>query len=73
MHPDKTWQLYEVLIFAGAVAEILDSLDDIEVLQESGRLIRSEILAAVDDKRLRNLLEVTLNFVYKIYFDTLTV
>jgi calcium/calmodulin-dependent serine protein kinase len=47
-----------VLISIAAVAEILDSLDDIEVLQESGRLSRSEILAAVDDKRLRALLEV---------------
>lgn len=47
-----------LISFAGAVTEILDSLDDIEVLQESGRLSRAEILAAVDDKRLRALLEV---------------
>ncbi|XP_029054326.1 peripheral plasma membrane protein CASK isoform X7 [Osmia bicornis bicornis] len=42
----------------GAVAEILDSLDDIEVLQESGRLTRVEILNAVDDYRLRAVLEL---------------
>ncbi|XP_011497922.1 PREDICTED: peripheral plasma membrane protein CASK isoform X7 [Ceratosolen solmsi marchali] len=48
----------EEIISTAAVAEILDSLDDIEVLQESGRLSRSEILAAVDDKRLRTLLEI---------------
>ncbi|XP_031787804.1 peripheral plasma membrane protein CASK isoform X1 [Nasonia vitripennis] len=48
----------EEVMTTGAVAEILDSLDDIEVLQESGRLSRSEILAAVDDKRLRALLEI---------------
>ncbi|XP_076395799.1 peripheral plasma membrane protein CASK isoform X1 [Megachile rotundata] len=42
----------------GAVAEILDSLDDIEVLQESGRLTRVEILNAVDDYRLRAILEL---------------
>ncbi|XP_014217066.1 peripheral plasma membrane protein CASK isoform X2 [Copidosoma floridanum] len=42
----------------GVVAEILDSLDDIEVLYESDRLSRSEILAVVDDKRLRALLEI---------------
>ncbi|KAG7211654.1 hypothetical protein KM043_010906 [Ampulex compressa] len=42
----------------GAVAEILDSLDDIEVLQESGRLTRGEILSAVDDYRLRAILEL---------------
>ncbi|KAF7414762.1 hypothetical protein HZH68_003251 [Vespula germanica] len=41
----------------GAVAEILDSLDDIEVLQESGRLTRGEILNAVEDYRLRAILE----------------
>lgn len=44
--------------FLGAVADILDSLDDIQVLQESGRLTRSEILNAVDDYRLRAILEV---------------
>ncbi|XP_076238416.1 peripheral plasma membrane protein CASK isoform X4 [Calliopsis andreniformis] len=42
----------------GAVSGILDSLDDIEVLQESGRLTRSEILSAVDDYRLRAILEL---------------
>ncbi|XP_033215919.1 peripheral plasma membrane protein CASK isoform X1 [Belonocnema kinseyi] len=42
----------------GAVAEILDSLDDIEILQESGRLSRSEILSAVDDYQLRAILEL---------------
>ncbi|XP_043499676.1 peripheral plasma membrane protein CASK isoform X13 [Polistes fuscatus] len=42
----------------GAVAEILDSLDDIEVLQESGRLTRGEILHAVEDYRLRAILEL---------------
>ncbi|XP_035717250.1 peripheral plasma membrane protein CASK-like isoform X9 [Vespa mandarinia] len=42
----------------GAVAEILDSLDDIEVLQESGRLTRGEILNAVEDYRLRAILEL---------------
>lgn len=40
------------------MTEILDSLDDIEVLQESGRLTRAEILNAVDDYRLRAILEV---------------
>lgn len=42
----------------GAVAEILDSLDDVEVLQESGRLMRGEILSAIDDYPLRAVLEV---------------
>ncbi|KAK2581468.1 hypothetical protein KPH14_005135 [Odynerus spinipes] len=42
----------------GAVAEILDSLDDIEVLQESGRLTRVEILNTVEDYRLRAILEL---------------
>ncbi|XP_012283148.1 peripheral plasma membrane protein CASK isoform X1 [Orussus abietinus] len=42
----------------GAVAEIIDSLDDIEILQESGRLTRGEILSAVDDLRLRAVLEL---------------
>ncbi|CAK9821549.1 Peripheral plasma membrane protein CASK [Anthophora retusa] len=46
------------VITTGAVAEILDSLDDIEVLQESGRLTRGEILNAVDDYRLRAILEL---------------
>ncbi|XP_068976063.1 peripheral plasma membrane protein CASK isoform X9 [Bombus flavifrons] len=46
------------VITTGAVAEILDSLDDIEVLQESGRLTRAEILNAVDDYRLRAILEL---------------
>ncbi|XP_076621795.1 peripheral plasma membrane protein CASK isoform X3 [Colletes latitarsis] len=48
----------EEVMTTGAVAEILDSLDDIEVLQESGRLTRSEILNAVDDYRLRAILEL---------------
>lgn len=43
---------------AGAVAEILDSLDDIEILEESDRLLRAEVLNAVDDHRLRAILEV---------------
>ncbi|XP_043289367.1 peripheral plasma membrane protein CASK isoform X7 [Venturia canescens] len=42
----------------GAIAEILDSLDDIEILHESGRLTRGEILSAVDDYRLRAILEL---------------
>ncbi|KAK9304157.1 hypothetical protein QLX08_004421 [Tetragonisca angustula] len=46
------------VITTGAVVEILDSLDDIEVLQESGRLTRAEILNAVDDYRLRAVLEL---------------
>ncbi|XP_012349623.1 peripheral plasma membrane protein CASK isoform X5 [Apis florea] len=46
------------VITTGAVAEIIDSLDDIEVLQESGRLTRAEILNAVDDYRLRAILEL---------------
>ncbi|KOX70502.1 Peripheral plasma membrane protein CASK [Melipona quadrifasciata] len=46
------------VITTGAVAEILDSLDDIQVLQESGRLTRAEILNAVDDYRLRAILEI---------------
>ncbi|CAK9813325.1 Peripheral plasma membrane protein CASK [Anthophora plagiata] len=46
------------VITTGAVAEILDSLDDIEILQESGRLTRNEILNAVDDYRLRAVLEL---------------
>ncbi|XP_017881326.1 peripheral plasma membrane protein CASK-like [Ceratina calcarata] len=46
------------VVTTGAVQEILDSLDDIEVLQESGRLTRSEILNAVEDYRLRALLEL---------------
>lgn len=50
---------------------MVDSLDDIEVLQESGRLLRTEILNAVDDHRLRVILEVfiysaTYKIVYKI-------
>ncbi|XP_053973988.1 peripheral plasma membrane protein CASK isoform X9 [Hylaeus anthracinus] len=48
----------EEIMTTGAVADILDSLDDIEVLQESGRLTRSEILNAVDDYRLRATLEL---------------
>ncbi|XP_034934389.1 peripheral plasma membrane protein CASK isoform X2 [Chelonus insularis] len=43
---------------ADFVAEILDSLDDIEILQESGRLTREEILEAVDDRWLRAMLEL---------------
>ncbi|XP_076682379.1 peripheral plasma membrane protein CASK isoform X9 [Andrena cerasifolii] len=46
------------ITITGAVAEILDSLDDIQVLQESGRLTRNEILSAVDDYRLRAILEL---------------
>ncbi|XP_061935477.1 peripheral plasma membrane protein CASK isoform X6 [Apis cerana] len=46
------------VITTGALAEIIDSLDDIEVLQESGRLTRAEILNAVDDYRLRAILEL---------------
>ncbi|KAK0157877.1 hypothetical protein PV328_011565 [Microctonus aethiopoides] len=41
-----------------AVAEILDSLDDIEILYETGRLTRSEVLAAIDDYWLRGILEL---------------
>lgn len=48
-----------LLIFLEAVAEILDSLDDIEILYETGRLTRGEILAAVDDYWLRGILEVS--------------
>jgi len=43
----------------GAVAEIVDSLDDIEILEESDRLLRPEVLNAVDDHRLRAILEVS--------------
>lgn len=43
---------------SGVVAEILDSLDDIEILQESTRMTRMETLIAVDDYRLRAMLEV---------------
>ncbi|XP_066591785.1 peripheral plasma membrane protein CASK isoform X7 [Prorops nasuta] len=46
------------ITITGAVAEILDSLDDIEVLQESGRLLRTEILSAIEDYRLRAVLEL---------------
>lgn len=42
----------------GAVAEIVDSLDDIEILEESDRLVRTEVLNAVDDHRLRAILEL---------------
>ncbi|XP_050463086.1 peripheral plasma membrane protein CASK isoform X6 [Cataglyphis hispanica] len=45
-------------ITTGAVAEILDSLDDIEILEESDRLMRTEVLHAVDDHRLRAILEL---------------
>ncbi|KAL6422397.1 hypothetical protein ACFW04_010616 [Cataglyphis niger] len=45
-------------ITTGAVAEILDSLDDIEILEESDRLTRTEVLQAVDDHRLRAILEL---------------
>lgn len=45
-----------------AVAEILDSLDDIEILYETGRLTRSEVLAAIDDYWLRGILEVSLEY-----------
>lgn len=43
----------------GAVAEVVDSLDDIEILEESDRLLRPEVLNAVDDHRLRIILEVS--------------
>ncbi|CAD6233784.1 GSCOCG00007280001-RA-CDS [Cotesia congregata] len=46
------------IISKDAVDEILDSLDDIEILQESARLTRAEVLSAVDDYWLRGLLEV---------------
>ncbi|XP_048506288.1 peripheral plasma membrane protein CASK isoform X4 [Athalia rosae] len=46
------------LTTTGAVAEILDSLDDIEILQESARLSVSEILSTVDDLPLRAILEL---------------
>lgn len=42
----------------GAVAEIMDSLDDIEILEESDRLLRAEVIQAIDDHRLRAILEV---------------
>jgi len=45
----------------GAVAEIVDSLDDIEILEESDRLLRPEVLNAVDDHRLRAILEVSVS------------
>ncbi|KAL0134110.1 hypothetical protein PUN28_001158 [Cardiocondyla obscurior] len=45
-------------ITTGAVAEIVDCLDDIEVLEESDRLLRAEVLNAVDDHRLRAILEL---------------
>ncbi|XP_015114432.1 peripheral plasma membrane protein CASK isoform X2 [Diachasma alloeum] len=41
-----------------AVAQILESLDDIEILQESSRLTPLEILSAVDDYWLRRILEL---------------
>jgi len=37
----------------------VDSLDDIEILEESDRLLRPEVLNAVDDHRLRAILEVS--------------
>ncbi|KAJ8682140.1 hypothetical protein QAD02_017932 [Eretmocerus hayati] len=56
---DNYYDLHDdEVMTTGAISEILNSLDDIEVLQESGRLSRSEILAAVDDKRLRAILEI---------------
>ncbi|XP_018057005.1 PREDICTED: peripheral plasma membrane protein CASK isoform X3 [Atta colombica] len=45
-------------ITTGAVAEIVDCLDDIEILEESDRLLRSEVLNAVDDHRIRVILEL---------------
>ncbi|XP_011340240.1 peripheral plasma membrane protein CASK isoform X1 [Ooceraea biroi] len=42
----------------GAVAEVVDSLDDIQILEESDRLLRPEVLNAVDDHRLRAVLEL---------------
>ncbi|XP_029171178.1 peripheral plasma membrane protein CASK isoform X3 [Nylanderia fulva] len=46
------------MTITGAVAEIVDSLDDIEILEESDRLMRTEVLNAVDDHRLRTILEL---------------
>ncbi|XP_024945961.1 peripheral plasma membrane protein CASK isoform X4 [Cephus cinctus] len=46
------------VVTTGAVAEIVDSLDDIEILQESSRLPRGEIISTVDDLRLRAILEL---------------
>ncbi|XP_067213950.1 peripheral plasma membrane protein CASK isoform X9 [Linepithema humile] len=45
-------------VTTGAVAEIMDSLDDIEILEESDRLLRAEVIHAVDDHRLRAVLEL---------------
>ncbi|XP_072749072.1 peripheral plasma membrane protein CASK isoform X10 [Anoplolepis gracilipes] len=46
------------VVTTGAVAEIVDSLDDIEILEESDRLLRNDVLNAVDDHRLRVILEL---------------
>ncbi|XP_031837783.1 peripheral plasma membrane protein CASK isoform X9 [Nomia melanderi] len=43
---------------SGPVADILDSLDDIELLQEGGRLTRYDILDAIHDHRLRASLQL---------------
>lgn len=45
-------------ITTGAVAEIVDCLDDIEILEESDRLLRSDVINTVDDHRLRAILEL---------------
>ncbi|XP_036144497.1 peripheral plasma membrane protein CASK isoform X3 [Monomorium pharaonis] len=45
-------------ITTGAVAEILDCLDDIEILEESDRLLRAEVINTIDDHRLRAILEL---------------
>lgn len=53
-----------VIYISEAVAQILDSLDDIEILQESSRLTPLEILSAVDDYWLRRILEVNDNGIH---------
>ena len=61
MHSEiqMTWNEYlNPINFSGPVAEILDSLDDIEVLHESRRLTPLEILCAIEDEKLRSILEV---------------
>ncbi|XP_077272933.1 peripheral plasma membrane protein CASK isoform X7 [Temnothorax americanus] len=45
-------------ITTGAVAEIVDCLDDIEILEDSDRLLRSEVINTIDDHRLRAILEL---------------
>lgn len=59
--------IFDTILCIGAVGEIVDSLDDIEILEESDRLLRTEVLNAVDDHRLRAILEVSffyLNYNY---------